>query len=280
MSALDSVLKGMGESFTSAISSLKDDAVSATKGFLKSTMNDGNLMGILKDPSKGGFLGRAAAFGGAGAAVGAGTHLATGALGIPTSALGLTENDMSIGGTIGAAFRGGVVGAGLGVGGFRADGQMRSGLKNIFGSVGAGASDKQFASMTKSLGEEAQEGLFGQISRAMTEGRTSAINQAGVKRFGQEFADSVASRQSATQAQSLGASLEASSGAFSDLSAKAGGLSYGESFMNRAVGAAKEFKSGGAAATVGAATAAGGFVNTLYGSNALGVSIPSNYGYR
>ncbi len=64
----------------------------------------------------GSHLARAAGGAAVGAGLGMGTHLATGIAGIPTSMLGLTNNDMSFGGLLNSGIRGAAIGGAIGAG--------------------------------------------------------------------------------------------------------------------------------------------------------------------
>lgn len=282
MTATSEAIHGLASALKSGVSDLVDSISSGVKSFASKSLNGGDLMGILKDPSKGGFIGRAAAFGAAGAATGMATHAATGILGAPFAAAGVANNDLSVGGFLGAGAKGAAFGMALGAGGFNAQGEMRSGIKNIFQAAGAGASESQFNKAINKLGGESAEGIFGQISDAMSAGRTMAIQNQAARSFGEKgaeaFAENFANR---TTGGSLFQLQKEANAAYNETASLFGKKAYGESFMDRARSTGSQLlKGNGAMSGVGALTAAGGFVNTMYSSNALGVSIPSNYGYR
>ncbi len=179
-------------------------------GDFKSSMNkrlwasgerpERGLVDVLRNPAQGTRFGRAAAFGAAGAAIGAGIHAASGLLGGMGSITGLTRGEADVGTTTGAAVRAGVAGGALGALAFGADGKMTKPLANLMESFGAMGGDRLLAKLgvtpqaAEGAGNLAQEayGAVSQGAKKASEGLSRAptlterVKAAGQSIFGKQ----------------------------------------------------------------------------------------------
>ena len=180
--------------------------------------------------NRGAHLSRAAGGAMAGALGGMGIHAATGVLGLPTTALGLTSNDMSFGGLMGSAFRGAMVGGALGAGAVSGTtGSLRgwaSSSAEAFGTLAPKTAGKIVGKLDTSGGLNS---LGGQIGYTL---------ETGISRAGSSLFSNVKS---------------------------AGMTAFGE---------------GPIASRLASGMAMSGLGHAAFSSNALGMAVPSNYGYR
>jgi hypothetical protein len=188
-----------------------------------------------------------------GGALGAGTHLATGLLGSIGSPTGMTRGDWSIGGALGAGIRGAAVGGAIG-----ANLSRISGIGNV-----AKLSAENLSKGVSSF-EGYTSGMIG------TELAPWARNMAGVAGA---LSPSGMAKSVSTMASNRG--MDAS--AYVAGAASAESMGTFQALKGYATGALGE---GGVTSRMGAALGLGGIGYAAYSANALGLSVPGNYGYR
>lgn len=213
-------------------------------------------------------LTRAAGGAAAGAAANMGIHAATGLAGIPTSMMGLTNNDLSMGSMIGAGVRGAAFGGVLGAAAVKASPHFaKAGRVKFQQAIPKGS--------RMGLNQMYQE------ARAFT---PLKFNDPGTLRPWAQKTLNVTGRLAGNRAIAPAQRLP---GVIGDHVTAGATLSANQGIGTRISNLAKDgWQSvrhngmGSAMSTMGSVGAMGGMVHSAYSSNALGLAIPSNYGYR
>lgn len=217
----------------------------------------------------------------AGAGLGIGTHVATGLMGLAGSPFGLTSNEMSFGGAMSAGFRGALMGGIMGAGAvgkvstrpgqYAIDSieQLAKGpnpwRSNLLDGIRRHASQGVYSSIEK--------GTRGQLVKDSHQFRGWAkglMKTYGGLRSNEAIAKSADSLGSVGDMMMEGAVL-------------AGNRPLGPRVANMAKHAWGNMRSGdmgGIVRTLGTGAAMGGLASNIYNANALGMAVPSNYGYR
>jgi hypothetical protein len=236
----------MGKSATKAAGNwIKETAAKAWGGGMKEAWTNMESQG-------GAWLARAAGGAAVGAATGMGLHAATGIAGIPTSALGLTENNMSLGGMLQSGLQGAMVGGAMGAGAVSSQGQLRGWAKNMIQGASAIA-PKSMESLARNV-PNAQ--IKGQVATGLgaIQGKdnfTNRMSTAGKLLWGGPTTTGASLAPQPAMQEVMNRMPEQLTGRGGDP-------------MSRGL----------------TGLAVGGMGFAAYSSNALGLGVPSNYGYR